>query len=180
MQKAYLRVQLYKNNGNGTFSNITESAGFETYCEKCYIAGVLWFDYDLDGYLDIFLSDYNQISSNKLYRNLGNETFQEIDLSESLENANSFSALPIYANNDIYPDIYIANDFNQFNQLLINQNGNGFIEMAEDYGVEDPFDGMGLSTCDFNNDLEIDFFVTNIKENSLYTKNRYKRKFNLY
>jgi len=165
-----VQSELYKNNGNGTFSNITETAGFETYCEKCYIAGVLWLDYDLDGYLDIFLSDYNQISPNKLYKNLGNETFQLIDLSETIENANSFSALPIYANDDMYPDIYIANDFDQYNQLLINQDGNGFTEMAQEYGVEDPFDGMGLTTCDFNNDLDIDFFVTNIKENSLYTK----------
>ena len=165
-----VQSELYKNNGNGTFSNITETAGFETYCEKCYIAGVLWLDYDLDGYLDIFLSDYNQISPNKLYKNLGNETFQLIDLSETIENANSFSALPIYANDDLYPDIYVANDFDQFNQLLINQDGNGFTEMAQEYGVEDPFDGMGLTTCDFNNDLDIDFFVTNIKENSLYTK----------
>ena len=165
-----VQSELYKNNGNGTFSNITETAGFETYCEKCYIAGVLWLDYDLDGYLDIFLSDYNQISPNKLYKNLGNETFQLIDLSETIENANSFSALPIYANDDMYPDIYVANDFDQFNQLLINQDGNGFTEMAQEYGVEDPFDGMGLTTCDFNNDLDIDFFVTNIKENSLYTK----------
>ena len=165
-----VQSELYKNNGNGTFSNITESAGFETYCEKCYVAGVLWLDYDLDGYLDIFLSDYNQISPNKLYKNLGNETFQQIDLSDTIENTNSFSALPIYANDDIYPDIYVANDFDQYNQLLINQDGNGFIEMAQEYGVEDPFDGMGLTTCDFNNDLDIDFFVTNIKENSLYTK----------
>ena len=165
-----VQSELYKNNGNGTFSNITESAGFETYCEKCYVAGVLWLDYDLDGYLDVFLSDYNQISPNKLYKNLGNETFQQIDLSDTIENTNSFSALPIYANDDIYPDIYVANDFDQYNQLLINQDGNGFIEMAQEYGVEDPFDGMGLSTCDFNNDLDIDFFVTNIKENSLYTK----------
>ena len=165
-----VQSELYKNNGNGTFSNITETAGFETYCEKCYIAGVLWLDFDLDGYLDIFLSDYNQISPNKLYKNLGNETFLQIDLSETIENANSFSALPIYANDDMYPDIYIANDFDQFNQLLINQDGNGFTEMAQEYGVEDPFDGMGLTTCDFNNDLDIDFFVTNIKENSLYTK----------
>ena len=165
-----VQSELYKNNGNGTFSNVTETAGFETYCEKCYIAGVLWLDYDLDGYLDIFLSDYNQISPNKLYKNLGNETFQLIDLSETIENANSFSALPIYANDDMYPDIYVANDFDQFNQLLINQDGNGFTEMAQEYGVEDPFDGMGLTTCDFNNDLDIDFFVTNIKENSLYTK----------
>ena len=162
--------ELYKNNGNGTFSNITESAGFEISCEKCYIAGALWLDYDLDGYLDIFLSDYNQISPNKLYRNLGDETFQQIDLTDYIENSNSFSAIPIYANDDMYPDIYIANDFDQFNQLLINQEGQGFIEMAEEYGVEDPFDGMGLTTCDFNNDLSLDFFVTNIKENSLYTK----------
>ncbi len=168
-----VQSELYKNNGNGTFSNITESAGFETYCEKCYIAGVLWLDYDLDGQLDIFISDYNQISPNKLYKNLGNETFQQIDLSETIENANSFSALPIYANDDMYPDIYIANDFDQFNQLLINQDGNGFIEMAHEYGVEDPYDGMGLATCDFNNDLEIDFFVTNINENSLYTKDTF-------
>ena len=165
-----VQSQLYKNNGNGTFSDITESAGFQTYCEKCYIAGALWIDYDLDGYLDIFLSDYNQTSPNKLYRNLGNETFEQIDLTDYLDDANSFSALPIYANDDMYPDIYIANDFDQFNQLLINQNGNGFVEMAIDYGVEDPFDGMGLTTCDFNNDLNIDFFVTNIKENSLYVK----------
>ena len=48
----------------------------------------------------------------------------------------------------MYPDIYIANDFDQFNQLLINQDGNGFTEMAQEYGVEDPFDGMGLTTCD--------------------------------
>ena len=71
-----VQSQLYKNNSDGTFSNITEFAGFETYCEDCYIAGALWLDYDLDGYLDIFLSDYNQISPNKLYRNLGDETFE--------------------------------------------------------------------------------------------------------
>ncbi len=166
-----VQSQLYKNNGNGTFSNITESAGFEIYCANCYIAGALWLDYDLDGYLDIFLTDYNQTSPNKLYKNLGNETFDQIDITQVLDNANSFSALPIYANDDMYPDIYIANDFDQFNQLLINQNGDGFIEMAIDYGVEDPYDGMGLTTCDFNNDLNIDFFVSNIKENSLYVKN---------
>ena len=114
-----VQSELYKNNGNGTFSNVTESAGFEISCEKCYIAGALWLDYDLDGYLDIFLSDYNQISPNKLYRNLGDETFQQIDLTDYIENSNSFSAIPIYANDDMYPDIYIANDFDQFNQLLI-------------------------------------------------------------
>ena len=101
---------------------------------------------------------------------MGDETFEQIDLTDYIENSNSFSAIPIYANDDMFPDIYIANDFDQFNQLLINQDGQGFIEMAVEYGIQDPFDGMGLTTCDFNNDLSLDFFVTNIKENSLYTK----------
>ena len=172
-----VQSELYKNNGDGTFTNVTASAGFEIYCEKCYITGALWLDYDLDGYLDIFLSDYNSLSPNKLYRNLGNETFELIDISSSSENANSFSALPIYANDDMYPDIYIANDFDVNNQLLINQNGEGFIEMAIDFGVEDPYDGMGLATCDFNNDLKLDFYITNIKENSLYAKDIFDAEF---
>ena len=66
-----IQSELYKNNGDGTFTNVTDSAGFEVYCEKCYITGALWLDYDLDGYLDIFLSDYNSLSPNKLYRNFG-------------------------------------------------------------------------------------------------------------
>ena len=152
-----VQSQLYKNNGNGTFTNVTSIAGLETYCDTCYIAGALWLDYDLDGYLDLFLSDYNSESPNKLYKNLGDETFENIDISENITNANSFSAIPIYANDDSYPDIYIANDFDQFNQLLINQNGSGFIDMANEFGVQDPYDGMGLATCDFNNDLKIDF-----------------------
>ena len=165
-----VQSELYKNNGNGTFSNITESAGFEISCNECYITGALWLDFDLDGYLDIFLSDYNSISPNKLYRNSGNETFELIDISSASENANSFSAIPMYVNDDMYPDIYIANDFDVNNQLLINQNGEAFVEMASEYGVADPFDGMGIATCDFNNDLNLDFYVTNIKENSLYAK----------
>ena len=111
--------------------------------------------------MDIFLSDYNSNSPNKLYRNLGNETFELIDISSSTENANSFSAISIYANDDMYPDIYITNDFDINNQLLINQNGEGFIESAADFGVEDPYDGMGLATCDFNNDLKLDFKFRN-------------------
>ncbi len=165
-----VQSQLYKNNGDGTFTDITESAGFPTVCENCYIAGALWLDYDLDGNLDIFLSDYNQPSPNKLYRNLGNETFEQIDLTNIIDDENSFSAIPIYVNDDMYPDIYIANDFDFHNQLLINQNGEGFENMVLDYGLEDPYDGMGLATCDYNNDLKTDLMVTNIRQNSFYVR----------
>ena len=69
-------------------------------------------------------------------------------------------------NNDNWLDIYIANDFDQDNALLINQEGSGFVDQAESYHVVDPRDGMGLATCDYDNDLDTDFLVTNIKENS--------------
>ena len=163
-----VQSELYKNNGDGSFTNITESAGFQVSCEDCYIAGALWLDYDLDGFLDIFLSDYHSYSINKLYRNLGNETFELIDLTQVILNKNSFSAIFMYINDDAYPDIYIANDFDQNNALLINQGGSGFINQAESYHVLDPRDGMGLATCDYDNDLDIDFLVTNIKENSFF------------
>ena len=163
-----VQSELYKNNGDGSFTNITESAGFQVSCEDCYITGALWLDYDLDGFLDIFLSDYHSDSINKLYRNLGNETFELIDLTQVILNKNSFSAIFMYINDDAYPDIYIANDFDQDNALLINQGGSGFVNQAESYQVLDPLDGMGLATCDYDNDLDIDFLVTNIKENSFF------------
>ena len=166
-----VQSELYKNNGDGSFTNITESAGFQVTCNDCYIAGALWLDYDLDGHLDIFLSDYHSYSMNKLYRNLGNETFELIDLSSVMLNKNSFSAIFMYVNDDEYPDIYVANDFDQNNPLLISQGGSGFVNEAESYQVLDPRDGMGLATCDYDNDLDIDFLVTNIKENSYFVNN---------
>ena len=128
-----VQSELYKNNGDGSFTNITESAGFQVTCNDCYIAGALWLDYDLDGNLDIFLSDYHSYSMNKLYRNLGNETFELIDLSSVMLNKNSFSAIFMYVNDDEYPDIYVANDFDQNNPLLISQGGSGFVNEAESY-----------------------------------------------
>ena len=96
-----VQSQLYKNNGDGTFNDVTESAGLPVFCEECYTAGALWLDYDLDGFLDIFLSDYNQASPNKLFRNLGDETFEQIDLTNVIDGANSFSAIQFIVNDDI-------------------------------------------------------------------------------
>lgn len=166
-----VQSQLYHNNGDGTFSNVTVQAGFEETCNDCYLAGALWFDYDNDGNLDVYLSDYNLISDNKLYRNLGNGTFALVSDTNLGGQTNSLSAIAMDFNQDGYQDIYVANDFDQNNFLLINQSGNGFIEQAQAYGIEDPYDGMGLAVCDFDNNGLFDFVVTNIHENSFYVNN---------
>ena len=160
--------QLYLNNTDGTFTNITEESGLAVNCNTCFVSGALWIDYNLDGLLDLFITDYHYSSNNKLYTNLGNSTFESFDLSQIIGSANSFSSILMYINDDEYPDIYIANDFDQDNMLLVNQNGNTFVEQAENYNLLDPYDGMGLAITDYDNNNELEILVTNIKENSFY------------
>jgi len=158
--------QLYQNNTDGTFTNITEESGLNTNCNDCYVTSALWLDYNLDGFIDLFITDYT--SSNKLYKNLGNSLFESVDIPDANNSEYGFSSILIYANDDNYPDIYIANDHDQFNTLLINQYGNDFIDQAEEYNLQDPYDGMGLATSDYDNNNSFEILVTNIKENSFY------------
>ena len=160
--------QLYQNNTDGTFTNITGQSGLVVDCDTCFVTSGLWLDYDIDGLLDLFVTDYHSNSNNKLYKNLGNGTFESIDLSNVSSTTNSFSSIVIYANEDNYPDIYVANDHDQNNMLLINQQGNGFIDETQSYNLLDPYDGMGLATSDYNNNNDFEILVTNIKQNSFY------------
>jgi len=163
--------QLYHNNGNGTFSDVTAELGIETFCENCYYSGALWFDNNNDGLLDLYLSDYKSTTDNKLFHNTGNGTFTLISDTNIGGQSSSLSAIPIDANNDTYIDLYVANDFGRNNFLLLNQNGSGFTEVAVEYGVEDPFCGMGLATCDFDNNGLFELFITNIDTNGFYNNN---------
>ncbi len=166
-----VQSQLYRNNGDGTFSNVTTQAGLEASCAECYLAGALWWDYNNDGFLDLYLSDYNYHTDNKLYKNKGDGTFELISDTNLGGKANSFSAISIDANNDGWLDLYIANDYNQNNFLYINERNGSFTESALTYGIEDPRNGMGLAVCDYDNNGLFDLFVGNINNNGLYVDN---------
>jgi hypothetical protein len=160
--------QLYQNNTDGSFTNITNQSGLAIDCDTCFVTSGLWLDYNIDGLLDLFITDYHSSSNNKLYKNLGSGMFENVDLGEMIDPMNSFSSIVIYANDDNYPDIYITNDHDQNNVLLINQQGQGFVNEAESYNLLDPYDGMGLATSDYDNNNNFEILVTNIKENSFY------------
>ena len=69
---------LYRNNGNGTFSNVTEHAGIKApFGDDRAGRGVNWGDYDNDGDLDIYVSDY-RLQENLLFRNSGDGTFTNV------------------------------------------------------------------------------------------------------
>lgn len=64
--------QLFRNNGNGTFTDVAEEAGVQV---RLFVMACIWGDYDQDGYADLYISSG---SSPRLYRNRGNGTFENV------------------------------------------------------------------------------------------------------
>ncbi len=166
-----LYIELYRNNTDGTFSNVTAAMGLPIETECVYDVG-LWFDYNNDSYLDLYVSGVFECAG-KLYRNNAGASFTEVGSAMGLEASglSAWSALPIDINGDGYLDVYVANDFGATNNLLINNSGLSFEDQAAAYGVTDTYrDGMGTAYADFDQDGLYDIFVTNINESSLFQR----------
>jgi len=67
--------QLYHNNGDGTFSNVTSKVGIIDNCIGCQFSGALWVDLNNDGFLDLYICDYAFKKGNRYYKNNGDGTF---------------------------------------------------------------------------------------------------------
>ncbi|OZV66906.1 hypothetical protein CA834_13795 [Winogradskyella aurantia] len=168
-----LKVQLWRNLGNGSFVNITSIAGFES-INQCLNTGATWFDYNNDGLLDIYVNDWDECGSNQLYRNNGNNTFTDVTLSTNIQeisNLASYVAFPFDFNEDGFMDLYVSNDFDEANYLYINNNGTSFTEQAQAFGVDTMGDDMGITFGDYNNDGDFDIFITAIDNNFLLENN---------
>ena len=165
---------LYRNNGDGTFSDVTDKAGVGTPTykgRKMWSAAAGWLDYNNDGKLDLFLSNYCQWEVNKdpvclsggrlraychpkfyeplpstLYRNNGDGTFT--DVSEETGITKKFGKGMGVGFNDYdgdgFLDIFVAND-NMPNSLFHNLKGKAFEEVAMDAGVAYSENGKAVS-----------------------------------
>jgi hypothetical protein len=148
---------LLRNNGNGTFQDITAQAGVSSTAASL---GAIFADYDRDGRVDLFVVNSSQ--SSVLFRNLGNETFQDvtvqagISISLTLENR---AAAFFDADNDDDLDLYLVN-YLAANTLYVNQ-GNGTFAASPNAGVADTGPGVGAATGDFNRDGFFDLFLVN-------------------
>ncbi|MEQ9289383.1 MAG: FG-GAP-like repeat-containing protein [Cyclobacteriaceae bacterium] len=150
--------QLWENNGDGTFTDITENAGVAG-CE-CYSSSSVWWDYNVDGKLDLYVSDWNQ--PNRLFRNDGEGRFSDVSTESNLAvGLQTWTALPIDVNYDTYPDLYLMNDFAD-NDLFVNQKDGTFLEATKEYRLNDIGHGMGVDVCDLFGDGDFDIYLTNI------------------
>ncbi len=190
---AYGRCTLYRNNGNGTFTDVTDKAGVAT---PGWTTSAVWFDYDNDGRLDLFLCSFVEFSlknnvfcgDNKLgrrfyciprvfkptpsvlYHNNGDGTFTKVsegtDIHRALGKALGVVATDI--NNDGLMDLFVANDTVQ-NFLFVNRGKGKWEEigLAAEVGFSAngaPRSGMGVDASDFNGDGWQDLFVANVDQ----------------
>jgi hypothetical protein len=147
---------LYLNNGNGTFTKVTTGIvvndGGSSY-------GCTAGDYDNDGDLDLFVSNYGE--NNFLYSNNGDGTFTKITSGVIVsDGGNSVGCSWGDYDNDSYIDLFVCNR-NQ-NNFLYHNNGNGaFTKITSGAIVTDNSNSGGCAWGDYNNDGYIDMFVAN-------------------
>ena len=158
---------LYRNNGDGTFTDISEKAGVGTTSGKGL--GVVCGDIDNDGDADIFVA--NDTTPNFLYRNerdslkmTEDALFAGVALSEEGRAYSGMGANLGDFDNDGYLDIVITNFQDQTNSLYHNAQGGFFNEVSFAKGVGErslPYLAWGVDFVDFNNDGWLDLFVAN-------------------
>jgi hypothetical protein len=166
------KVQLFHNESNGSFKEVTEEAGFKKY-NGCVNTDATWFDYNNDSFLDIYISDWNSdCEGNRLYKNNGNGTFTDVsNIFQGVTSKNSYQSIPFDFNNDGWLDLYVANDFIPGpNDLFINNGGTGFTESGTSYGLGNSKGDMGMTVGDYNNDGVYEIYITTIGENVLFSR----------
>ncbi|MCR9182993.1 MAG: FG-GAP-like repeat-containing protein [Flavobacteriaceae bacterium] len=141
---------LFLNNGDETFTDITVSAGLEleNYLSFC----AAFFDYDKDGYQDIYIANDKFDTSNLLYKNNGDNTFTNVsEVSGTDIMIDAMSTTIDDYNNDGWLDIYITNT--PLGNVLYRNNGDGtFTDVADDSGTTFDSVGWGAAFLDADND----------------------------
>lgn len=180
---------LYHNNGDGTFTDVTERAGVAA---GGWSASAGFLDYDNDGKLDLFVTRYLDWSpekskscgraeaplycppgefgpiSNMLYHNGGDGTFEDVSVASGIASKKGHGLGVAFADydGDGFTDIFVSNDV--IEQFLFHNNGNGtFTECGLDSGVGltengNMLSGMGVVFQDYDNDGLPDLLVTEL------------------
>jgi hypothetical protein len=151
-----MRPSLLRNNGDGTFTDVTKEAGLLAPVNSICAS---WADYDNDGLLDLFVCCERQ--PNRLYHNRGDGTFEEVAVKAGLQGDGKCckGCAWIDYDNDGYPDIFL-NILNDTSRLFHNNRDGTFTEVTSSMGIDGPRAGFSCWAWDYDNDGYLDIFAT--------------------
>ena len=190
---------LFENLGGGKFRNITAGSGL---AYKGHSSGVVFFDYDRDGLVDVFVANVGKYTTDevtkvtmesirgeadtgdkyyvgfadafaghlkpdrteasRLYRNLGDKKFQDVSVAMGLEDAGwTGDAAPVDINSDGWTDLYMLN-MQGDDQVFLNRGGKKFERVGRDLFPKTPWGSMGIKAFDFENDGDLDIYITDM------------------
>ncbi len=168
---ASLHNTLYRNNGDGTFTDVSEETGIAAHFGKGM--SVSFGDYDGDGFLDAFVA--NDTTPAFLFHNLGGRRFEEVGVATGVAYAPDGATLSGMGsdfrdiNNDGYPDIWYTAVEHQSFPLLIHSRSGDFDDRTVAQGLQSTSEmsGWGNGIYDFDNDGWKDLFVarSNVLDN---------------
>jgi len=191
--------QLFQNSGSATFRDVASEVGV---ARSHFGSGAAWSDYDLDGDLDLYVASYvemkdevdlrGKLSSqygfaipytlnpssyrpapNILYRNRADGTFEDVTAAAGVANPTGRSLAVAFTDlsGDRLPDIYVANDVSD-NVYFLNRGDGTFEDASYATRTADYRGAMGLAVADYDNDLDLDIYITHWigQENALYER----------
>lgn len=171
--------------GEPSFLEMAESYGV---ADNGYSVHAGFFDYDLDGDLDLYIlnnivnkniptnyrpkiTDGTAVNNDKLYQNQGNGKFKDVTLEAGIVYEGYGLGLAFGdVNKDGYPDIYVSNDYISNDLLYINQGNGTFRNAAKEYLSYQSRFSMGNDMTDVNNDGYLDIFTTDMMPEAYFRK----------
>jgi len=179
------KPELFKNDSGNGFIRVTKDSGLPEWMNA---NTAIWLDINNDGLLDLFIGGYydgntdlwnltttrfmpesyeyaNNGGRNYLLKNQGDGTFKDVTIEYGITSTKwTLAAGSADINGDLYPELFIANDFG-VDEFYMNIDGNKFLEIGKEVGLGfTPKSGMNIAFGDVDNTGELGIYISNITE----------------
>jgi hypothetical protein len=165
---------LWKNEGEWNFVDVTIESGL--YLAENESFGQSWCDINRDGYLDLYICNYNPIltdASNVLFLGGSDGTFVNNSATTEASDGSNYSLQSVFFDSDLdgWLDLFVANDRTiSYNHLYHNNQGI-FTDISETSGLDTNIFSMSACPADFDNDGDFDIYISNNPTGNLLYRN---------